>query len=236
MDLSPQLREALVGRGVMTERLMGEWQQKRPADYLAHKRAAIAQAVRGRQGEQNRGEMLIQSTGVAMHGLDMCPEVLRRWDALRPGEPLPMDWNDYRRKNQTDAVKIAARDPELVALLSGTASGSLRADALTGKLSATPPAEGQVDDEARNKRVQQILAAKPWGSETNPPNITLQMELRHLAPQVADMAAATHARENPPPTAAERFHLEQRMREHDAQIRRESIALAARLSGHGHQS
>jgi hypothetical protein len=235
MELSQQLREALVGRSAMTERLMGEWQQKRPADYLAHKRAAIARAVRGRQGEQNRGEVLIQSTGIFMHGLDMCPEVLRRWDGLRPGEPLPLDWNDYRRKNQTDAVRIAARDPELVALLSGTASGSLRADALTGKLSSTPPAEGQIDDEARNKRVQEILAAKPWGTTTSPPNITLQMELRHLAPQVADMAAATHARENPQPTAAERHRLEQQMQERDAQIRRESIALATRLSRNNQQ-
>lgn len=235
MELSLQLREALVGRGAMTERLMGEWQQKRPADYLAHKRAAITRAVMGRQGEQNRGEVLIQRMGTSMHGLDMCPEVLRRWDALRPGEAMPMDWDVYRRKNQTEAVRIAARDPELVALLSGTASGSLRADALTGKLSAIPPAEGQVDDEARNKRVQEILAAKPWGSATSPPNITLQMELRHLAPQVADMAAATHARENPSPTRAEQYQLSQQMREHDAQIRRESIALAARLSGHSHQ-
>ena len=175
---------------------------------------------------------MLVGKGVSMHGLDMVPEVLRRWDALQPGIALPTDWDAYRRTNQTEAVKIAARDPDLVALLSGTASGSLRADALTGKISATPPAEGEVDDEARNRRVQEIIAAKPFGTADNPPNLTLQMELRHLSPQVADMVAANHAREFPEMSLRERHQQQLRMVELDAQRRRESIALAARLSGH----
>ena len=166
-----------------------------------------------------------------MHGLESNPAVLRRWEALQPGKPLPNDWNAFRRTNTVEAVQIAARDPELVALLDGTASAGLRADAITGKLDSTPPAVGQVDAEARNRRVQEILAAKPWGDgKDRAPNISLQMELRHLAPQVADMAAATHAQEHPPMTTRQRFEHEQQAAQRIAQQRYQSMLLAHRLT------
>lgn len=164
-----------------------------------------------------------------MHGLESNPAVLRRWEALQPGKPLPNNWNAFRRTNTVEAVQIAARDPELVALLDGTASAGLRADAITGKLDSTPPAIGQVDADARNRRVQEILAAKPWGDgKDQAPNITLQMELRHLAPQVADMAAATHAREQPPMTSRQRFEQEQQVAQRIAQQRQHSRVMAHR--------
>ena len=166
-----------------------------------------------------------------MHGLESNPAVLRRWEALQPGKPLPKDWNEFRRSNLVDAVQLAARDPDLVALLDGTASAGLRADAITGNLDCTPPEVGQVDAEARNRRVQEILAAKPWGDgKDRAPNMTLQIELHHLAPQVAAMAAATHTREHPPQTAKERFAQEQQRMELIGRQRRESLELAHRLT------
>lgn len=39
------LKAALVGEAPMSQALMSEWQQKRPADYLAHKKGAIERAL-----------------------------------------------------------------------------------------------------------------------------------------------------------------------------------------------
>ena len=44
-ELSMPLKAALVGKAPMSQALMSEWQQKRPAEYLAHKKGAIRRAL-----------------------------------------------------------------------------------------------------------------------------------------------------------------------------------------------
>ena len=44
-ELSMGLQMALDGQAEMTPQLMGEWQQRRPEQYRAHKEAAIARAI-----------------------------------------------------------------------------------------------------------------------------------------------------------------------------------------------
>jgi len=44
-ELSMLLQSALVGEAPMSQALMSEWQSKRPADYLAHKKGAIERAL-----------------------------------------------------------------------------------------------------------------------------------------------------------------------------------------------
>ena len=41
---------------------------------------------------------------------------------------MPQNWAGFRDRNNTEAMEIQAKDPELVALLSGTAGAALRAD------------------------------------------------------------------------------------------------------------
>jgi hypothetical protein len=71
MQLSRELRKALVGHVAMTEKLMGEWSRTCPDEYLEHKRAAIAQALWGNQEEPKRGKMQLLRTGISMHKSDI---------------------------------------------------------------------------------------------------------------------------------------------------------------------
>ena len=64
--------------------------------------------------------------------------VLRRWQA-HGGGVLPSDWEKFERSNILAAVELKERDPELVSLLDGSADAGLVADAISGKLSSTPP-------------------------------------------------------------------------------------------------
>ena len=78
-------------------------------------------------------------------------------------------------------------DPELVSLLAGTAGAGLKADALTGRLSPTAPAAGEVAERQRKDRVQELYNSKPF-ADGRVVNFTAAMELEKLAPQVAAKA------------------------------------------------
>ena len=72
------------------------------------------------------------------HFLDENVSVLRRWAAVSD-TPMPSDWKEFQSQNAGAAISLEQQDPELVQLLSGTASAALKADALTGKLPHTAP-------------------------------------------------------------------------------------------------
>ena len=128
------------------------------------------------------------------HGLDNCVPVLRRW-AAQSDSPLPDSWGALMQSSPSEAMRIAAADPELVALLSGQAGASLRADALSGVLAAAVPSEAERMDAARAARIAELTESNPFGSagfyrgeEFVPPtsgNVTAQMELLAIAPEIA---------------------------------------------------
>jgi hypothetical protein len=169
------------------------------------------------------------------HGLENCISVLRRWASLTD-RPLPQDWAAFRQANPSEAMAIESRDSELVALLSGRASASLRADALTGELPATPPdAEAQADAE-RQARVRFLLEQQPWGRpasygadgqviEAVPPSITAQLELSALDPETAAREQAKH---RPAPTSTELFEQQERQRQQEAALRFQSLVAGIR--------
>ena len=70
---------------------------------------------------------------------------------------MPASWDQYRTANASAALSIEARDPELVSLLKGTASATLRADALSNALSPVPPNEGQIKAEALKAEAQELF-------------------------------------------------------------------------------
>lgn len=117
-----------------------------------------------------------------MHGLDSNLPVLRRWAALSE-QPLPTDWRGFCNSNATESVKIRIADPELVSLLDGTASASLRADAIDGTWGERPSAE-EVAEQARKDAVADIKeAGNPFVAASK--NLTNQMRLRELDPMLA---------------------------------------------------
>ena len=68
--------------------------------------------------------------------------VLRRWSLANPGTPMPTNYSEWRSANATEAMLLNRKDPELMALLTGTANAELLADTLQGLLS---PSTGVLD-------------------------------------------------------------------------------------------
>jgi len=104
---------------------------------------------------------------------------------------MPTDWASFQRDNPSEAVSIRMKDAELFQLLSGTASATLRADALSGALSPVTPDPQKLADEQRQATLQSLADSKPFGgrdADGNPiaPNFTKQMELAALNPKWAE--------------------------------------------------
>ena len=60
------------------------------------------------------------------HGLHNSVNILRRWSHRHDG-PLPENWKQFQEANMNRAMEIEQADPQLVALLKGTAGAGLRA-------------------------------------------------------------------------------------------------------------
>ena len=121
------------------------------------------------------------------HGMDNNVAVLRRW-AAHSGGALPSDWQTYARNNMQESIEISRRDPELVALLQGSASATLRADALSGKFSAVPPDWQQRERQEAFDRKQEIIKRLDSGEGT----ITDHMILESEAPEEYARLKAKH--------------------------------------------
>jgi hypothetical protein len=89
---------------------------------------------------------------------------------------MPQSWAGFRDKNNTEAMEIQRRDPELVALLSGTAGAALRADALSGALSPSAPS---IADREKEDLIKQASELFNQGEKLN---LTGQMLLARLNP------------------------------------------------------
>lgn len=123
------------------------------------------------------------------HGLESCIPILRRWGQLT-AKPMPTDWATFERANPGEALNIRTVDNELFQLLSGTASATLRADALSGSISPVTPDPQKIADEARREKLQSLVDSQPFGGTDAegrpiPPNLTKQLELAALDPTLA---------------------------------------------------
>ena len=112
------------------------------------------------------------------HGLDQCAPVLRRFAAAVPGTPMPSDWGTFAAKNQTLAMEVGAKDPELVSLLSGNASAGLKADALSGAFSPVPPDQKKEASKLLQSQVSDLLQKL----DRDPDQMTYSLQLASLSP------------------------------------------------------
>ena len=129
------------------------------------------------------------------HFLDENIAVLRRWAAITD-EPLPEDWKQFASKNLQRAAEIDAKDPELAMLLSGKAPASLKADALSGKLSHVAPDQEAIAKEQREQQIAQIkakiqsgeatLSERCWLDVNDPSAPKPQEQMPHFAGPLAD--------------------------------------------------
>jgi hypothetical protein len=159
-----------------------------------------------------------------MHGLDSVVPVLRRWGALSE-QPMPQHWEGWASKNQTAAMEIQRRDPDLVLLLSGKANATLRASALQGDLSPCPPDIEEIEG-------AKIQARKQWLFENDPfksGNQTQQLELYAIDPKLAEKlkAQATDPVEQDSLTSAQA----RRARAEEAEMRAASMNKSVQQAG-----
>ena len=111
--------------------------------------------------------------------------VLRRWQA-HGGGVLPSDWKKFERSNILAAVELKERDPELVSLLDGSADAGLVADAISGKLSSTPPNFEAMQQKAANDRTTELVALLNAGEI----NLQQRVELENRDPAAYEAAMA----------------------------------------------
>jgi len=108
--------------------------------------------------------------------------VLRRWANFNSEEPLPANFSQWATNNGTAAMQLQRQDPELVALLSGTASATLLADTLQGNLSPVPVSEEERQAAAKKKEMQSLYdAAKSEEGMT----LTQKVQVQALYPELA---------------------------------------------------
>ena len=112
------------------------------------------------------------------HNLGNNIQVLRRWQA-HGGGALPADWTTFEKANILAAVSIKERDPELVALLDGSADAGLVADALSGKFAPTPPDLAKQQKQDSVNRMNELLAKLEAGEA----NLQERVELEERAPE-----------------------------------------------------
>ncbi len=119
--------------------------------------------------------------------------VLRRWATFSATEPFPADFAAWKQNNSSKFFELAASDPELVSLLSGSAPAGLVADALQGSLSPTPKTQEQRQTEATSAEVQQLIEANPYQVG----NMTQAMRLEQLDPAAAKKLRAESGVQTP---------------------------------------
>ena len=116
--------------------------------------------------------------------------MLRRWAALSD-RPLPSHFKTFRDQYNTEAFEIQRKDPELCTLLSGEAPAGLVADVLSGVWPDVAPTLEERQKQAQQAELQQLYDAKPFGGrgpdgDPLPENITAQMRLAALSPEIAE--------------------------------------------------
>ena len=95
---------------------------------------------------------------------------------------MPADFNTWRSENVSEPLSLTRKDPELVALLTGTANAELLADTLQGLLSPTPVSEAERADQARKAEVQALYDASKSEEGLN---MTQKIRLQSAFPELA---------------------------------------------------
>ena len=145
--------------------------------------------------------------------------VLRRWSLAQPGTSMPADFNAWRSENVSEALSLSRKDPELVALLTGTANAELLADTLQGLLSPTPVSEAERADQARKAEAQALYDASRTEEGLN---LTQKLRLESAYPELANKIKADTA----VPQATEEEMVQQQRQEaaYQAEVRAASRA------------
>lgn len=116
--------------------------------------------------------------------------MLKRFAAQVPDAPFPKEISDLTGQQQ---MRLAEADPELFAVMSGTATASLEASVMDGTFadSVTPLAERE--EQARNQEVEQLIADGAFPSKGHyngseyvagrSGNLTAQLRILALSPQ-----------------------------------------------------
>lgn len=151
--------------------------------------------------------------------------VLKRW-AAQSETPLPEDFSAFASANMTEAMRIRTADPELVSILDGSCSAALKAAVLAGNWSEAVETLEQREAQQRDQMRQELFDSKPF--EKDSINLTRQMMLQALAPDVAAQAqaAATPDPGRPDLTEAQRRSAEAE----EARIRQESLIRGMAMS------
>ena len=145
--------------------------------------------------------------------------VLRRWSLANPGTPMPTNYSEWRSANATEAMLLSRKDPELVALLSGTANAELLADTLQGLLSPTPVSEAERADKARKAEAQALYDASRSEEGLNmTQKIRLQSAFPELAKKVMQETAV------PQPTEEQQLQQQRQQAVYAAEVKAESRA------------
>ena len=117
---------------------------------------------------------------------------------------MPTDSSDIPPGAQ---LQLLNRDPELHQLLSGAAPAELELQVITGTWPDTAETPQQRQEAAKTARIQEILDAtngNPWGKpgeylpdgsyqEPVPGNLTMQLSMQSLAPELAAQLQAQAA-------------------------------------------
>ena len=145
--------------------------------------------------------------------------VLRRWSLAQPGTSMPADFNAWRLENPSEALLLTGKDPELVALLSGTANAELLADTLQGLLSPTPVSEAERADEARKAEAQALYDASKSEEGLN---LTQKIRLQSAFPELAKKVMQETA--VPQPSEEEMVQQQRQQAAYQAEVRAASRA------------
>ena len=108
-------------------------------------------------------------------------------------------------------------------LLDGRASAGLRADALGGKLSPTPPDPQKRFAEERRARIAELTTTNPFGGQGQKGNLSHSLELYQLDPA---LAKKLEAEAHPEPTAAQKREMQLKAAQVDHERRQESLRVA----------
>ena len=108
--------------------------------------------------------------------------VLRRWANAVPGEPLPANFQAWQNENQSAALLLNRKDPELCQLLNGTASADLVADAIQNLLSPTPVSQEEKEEAARKAEAKALYDASRSDEGLN---LTQKLRLESAYPELA---------------------------------------------------
>ena len=130
---------------------------------------------------------------------------LQRWALFSPNTRMP---DDISELGMTEQELLKGADPELFALLANTATAVLEMSALNGTLAEQAISPQERQNAEIQAEIQRLSAVNPFGGQGSyddagvftpgpKPNLTNQIRLRMIAPELAGSLKAAAA----PPVA-----------------------------------